>query len=182
MPRRKLRFVEGCFYHIYNHAASRQNLAEDDCDFNKIHELMTMYAHEYNLSVPAWCLMPNHFHWLVYQWGEYSTMHLPGTVFNVYSRWFNTKYGLRGTLLEGRFKVKPVTDIRYLKHLCLYIHSNPVKANLCPTPEDWLWSNLEQFASGDYPPIIEPLMPGPAVYIRQLHRYCKIPPDDSISE
>ena len=43
--------------------------------------------------------------------------------------------------MRAAFVTCVVDREEYLIHLCRYIHLNPVKANLVPQIEDWLYSN-----------------------------------------
>jgi putative transposase len=70
------------------------------------------------------------------QWGR-----LPQLVFNSYGKAYNKRYDHSGTLFEGRYKAKHVDSDCYLRHLCRYIHANPVKDGLVEHLEEWPYSN-----------------------------------------
>ncbi len=65
----------------------------------------------------------------------------PQRVFNSYSKAYNKRYDHSGTLFEGRYKAKHVDSDAYLRHLCCYIHANPVKDGLVEHIEEWPYSN-----------------------------------------
>lgn len=48
-------------------------------------------------------------------------------VFNAYSKAFNNSNDRSGTLFEDRYSAIAVTSDEYLRHLCRYIHANPVR-------------------------------------------------------
>jgi len=93
----------------------------------------------------AWCIMPNHVHVLiepriklskiVQSWKSYT------------GRWAVAHNAELGLGVPGKkFWMREYWDrfIRDEKHLhavVAYIHNNPVKAKLCPSPEDWPWSS-----------------------------------------
>ena len=89
--------------------------------------------------------MPNHYHFLVRQNGEEPAGKLPQIVFNRYSKAYNQRYNRSGTLFEGRYKAVHVDRHDYLIHLCRYIHANPVKAGLVNNPEEWPYSNYQEW-------------------------------------
>ena len=93
----------------------------------------------------AYCLMPNHYHFLVRQNGEHRAGLLPQRVFNSYTKAFNKRYGRSGTLFEGNYKVLAVEEESHLLHLCRYIHANPVKDGLVADPADWPYSNYREW-------------------------------------
>ena len=89
----------------------------------------------------AYCLEPNHYHFLTRQDGNEPAGNLPQFVFNSYTKAYNKMYQHSGTLFEGRFHAKPVQTSSHLLHLCRYIHGNPVKDSLVTDPADWPYSN-----------------------------------------
>jgi putative transposase len=102
---------------------------------------MKGYGREFELTIVAYCLMPNHYHLLICQNSEYRAGLLPQRVFNSYTKAYNIRYGHSGTLFEGPYKAVHVTQESHLRHLCRYIHANPVKDGLVNNLEDWPFSN-----------------------------------------
>jgi len=99
------------------------------------------YASAFDITVVAYCLMPNHYHFLLRQDDQIPAGRLPQRVFNSYTKAFNKRYDRTGTLFEGPYKAIHVDQDRYLLHLCRYIHANPVKHGLVPDLEQWPYSN-----------------------------------------
>lgn len=141
MTRRRVQFVRGTYYHIYNRGAHKRSLFWDDADYMRLLLLLKKYSPMLRTSVIAYCLMPNHYHWLVRQDGEAEARLLPQRVFNAYSHSFNQRWGHTGTLFEGPFHAIAVTDDEYLRQLCRYIHANPVRHAFVKEPDLWLYSN-----------------------------------------
>lgn len=141
MPRREVKFVQHGYYHIYNRGAGHHNLFLEEDNYLYVLRRTKKHIAEFDLTVIAYCLMPNHYHFLIRQDGETPTGELPKRVFGGYSRAVNKRYGWSGTLFEGRFKAKAVTADSYLRQLCRYIHANPVKDGMVRQLEDWPYSN-----------------------------------------
>lgn len=93
----------------------------------------------------AYCLMPNHYHFIIRQDGEHRASLLPQRVFNSYSKAYNKRYDHSGTLFEGPYRVKHVDNTTHLLHLCRYVHNNPVKDGLVSNPDDWPYSNYQEW-------------------------------------
>ncbi len=89
----------------------------------------------------AYCLLPNHYHWLIQQVGEGPAGLLPQRVFNSYSKAYNKRYEHGGTLFEGNYRAVAVETESYLLQLCRYIHANPVIHDLVDGVADWPYSN-----------------------------------------
>ena len=103
------------------------------------------YSVELSVAVVAYCLMPNHYHFLLRQDALDAAGLVAQRVFNSYVKMFNKRYDRTGTLFEGRFKAIHVDREGYLLHLCRYIHANPVKDGLVPRLEDWPYSNYHEW-------------------------------------
>lgn len=74
----------------------------------------------------AWCLMPNHYHFLVEQvvdGGITLFMRKLGTGYTIY---FNQKHERTGVLFQGKFKAVHILDENHFLSLPFYIHGNPL--------------------------------------------------------
>jgi len=137
----KTSWQPGHYYHIYNRGARQLTIFREETNYLFVLERMKKYLRQLNLSIIVYCLMPNHYHFLVQQLGEIKAGLLPQRIFNSYSKAYNKKYAHSGTLFERRYKAKHVNSDRYLRHLCRYIHANPVKDGLVQHLEEWPYSN-----------------------------------------
>lgn len=141
-PRKDLlTWQAGMYYHIYNRGVSKTTLFREAANYIFVLEKLQKYRKECQVSIIAYCLMPNHYHLLLRQDGDIPAGKVPQLVFNSYTKAYNAKYEHSGTLFEGRFRAKQAQSDSYLSHLCRYIHGNPVKDGLVDNPADWPWSN-----------------------------------------
>ncbi len=141
MPKPRPPFQPGRFYHIYNRGAHRVSIFREPDNYRFVLAKMKRYLAQLHLTAIVYCLMPNHYHYLLRQDGEQRAGLLPQRVFNSYSKAYNKRYDHSGTLFEGNYKIIPVEDEAYLLHLCRYIHANPVKDGMVSRLEDWPYSN-----------------------------------------
>ena len=74
----------------------------------------------------AYCLMPNHYHLLVYLKEKDGAVKLIQGVMTAYSMYFNKKYGRVGGLFQGVFLASRIDNEMYLWHISRYIHLNPL--------------------------------------------------------
>ena len=80
----------------------------------------------YRVEVISYCLMGNHFHFLLCTQKANLSRYMQRL--NVaYTRYFNVRYKRVGPLLQGRYKAILVGSDEYLQVLSRYIHLNPVK-------------------------------------------------------
>jgi REP element-mobilizing transposase RayT len=141
MPYRKVEFVQGHFYHIYNRGVGRQPIFREGENYLFLLRRVKQYASSLDVAVIAYCLMPNHYYFLLRQDGPQPAGWLPQRVFNSYTKAFNKRCGRTGTLLEGPYKAIHTDQESYLLHLCRYIHANPVRHGLVSDLAQWPFSN-----------------------------------------
>jgi len=110
MPKRTVSFFQGGIYHIYNRGAGRQSIFHEEHNYLYLLQLLETVMGECHVSVIAYCLLPNHYHWLLRQDGEVSVGKAIGRVFGSYSQAFNKAYKRTGTLFEGPFNAREVTS------------------------------------------------------------------------
>jgi REP element-mobilizing transposase RayT len=65
-----------------------------------------------------------------------------------YTRWFNKRHGLRGTLWEDRFHSVIVQSGLASRTMAAYIDLNPVRAGVCEDPADYRWSSYGEAVGG----------------------------------
>ncbi len=148
MSLRKVSFVEGEYYHIYNRGNSKQVIFHDNYDYfrflgllfscnqvdnfkidnlNKTKTLYDVKRSKQLVFIGAYCLMPNHFHILMHEAKEGGISKFMQKITTAYVMYYNKKYKRMGGLFEGKFKSQHATSDRYLKYLFSYIHLNPIK-------------------------------------------------------
>ena len=145
MPYRGEEFAAGQYYHVYNRAVQGGLLFFNPGNYEYCLRLVKRHCPEHGATVIAYCLMPNHYHFLLRQESEEPLSRLVNVLFNAYVQAVNRQQVRRGTLFEGRFRHVWVDREEYVTHLCRYIHLNPVKANLVAQPQDWPYSNYQEW-------------------------------------
>jgi putative transposase len=143
--------IENSYYHVYARGAARKEIFLDDEDYCVFLNLLKRYldsepavdvlGREYNnfyetVELLAFCLMPNHFHILLYQHKEKAITNLMRGLMSSYSRYFNKKYDRSGKLTESSYKSSRISNNEYLMHISRYIHLNPRQWR------NWGWSSL----------------------------------------
>jgi REP element-mobilizing transposase RayT len=128
MGKRKVRFEENCYYHIYNRGVEKRMLFLDVHDYYYFLRLNMKYCKGLHFSMITFTLMPNHYHFILRQdCGRVPVSKYMHKVALCYSGYFNRKYHRVGPLLQGRYQCKLITSLTYLIILSRYIHQNPYK-------------------------------------------------------
>ena len=139
---KKVEFLVGAYFHFYNRSLDGVLLFQEGDDYQYFIEKLKPKVSEYSASVFAYCLMPNHFHFLIRQNSEIPIYKIFNDVNNSYVKHYNFKYNRKGYLYQSELNHKHVKDNNHLIALCQYIHYNPVKAGLVKNPHDWRFSNF----------------------------------------
>lgn len=72
-------------------------------------------------------------------------------LFSRYAAWFNKKYERKGHLFGGPYRQAVCLDDAYLLAVSIYIHLNPVRANLEENPLQYRWSSAGLYCKQDAP-------------------------------
>ena len=144
MPRRKTAFVPGQFYHLYNRGVNRQPIFFERENYLYFLRLWRQKLATQTLYVLAYCLMPNHYHFLVQLRSDRLSDRM-GRLSLAYTKAINKRHKRCGPLFQGRFQAIHVDHDRYLLNLSRYIHLNPVKAGLVDTPQEWEFSSYKDY-------------------------------------
>ena len=134
-------FQAGNSFHIYNHAIGNENLFRDKSDYILLLQRLKKSLEKTKASIFAYCLMPDHFHFLIRQESEEPVYKLFNSLFSSYVQLVNRKYNRKGRMFQSPLQHIMVDSDQYLLYLCQYIHYNPVKAGLVNDAKDWLYSN-----------------------------------------
>lgn len=144
MPRKPRKKSNTGIYHVVFRGINRQQIFEDDEDYERFLFLLKQYRENSGYQLYAYCLMPNHIHLLIKEGTEDL-----GQVFRrigaSFVYWYNLKYDRTGHLFQDRYKSEAVEDDAYLLTVVRYIHRNPVKAGLCREPEEYRYSSLAEY-------------------------------------
>lgn len=145
-------FATNNYYHAYNRGVEKRNIFVGKRDYQQFLLTMDFYRktplpaklsdfkrglekikkieNQIDLvQIFAYCLMPNHFHFLLRQITDNGITHFLRKFTNSYTRYFNTKHDRIGPLFQGTFKAKLIENDQYLLQVSKYIHRNPLKLN-----------------------------------------------------
>jgi putative transposase len=126
MPTRQVFFVVNNYYHVYNRGSEKRSIFQDERDYNKFLHRVKETSNKYAIDILCYCLMPNHFHFLIKQNTDISITTFMNALQLGHAKYFNTRYSRVGPLFQGRFKAKLIESESYLLQLSAYIHKNPI--------------------------------------------------------
>jgi len=133
-------FVSDSYYHVYNRGVYHQDTFVNESDYStflslfkrhlSIHSTQDITRRTFphlrkEVELLAYCLMPNHFHLLIYNKKEAGLTDLMRSVMTAYSMHFNKAHKRKGVLFESSYKASLIKNEAYLWHISRYIHLNP---------------------------------------------------------
>ena len=139
----------GQYYHIHNRGNNRECIFIEERNYRYFLKLYAEHI-EPIADTFAYCLLPNHFHFLVYI-KDLSGLKKPSqhfsNLFNAYTKALNKAYDRTGALFQRPFGRIPVTSDAYFIHLVTYIHQNPQKHGLVADFCTWPYSSYHAHLS-----------------------------------
>lgn len=184
MPYRNEPIVAGQFYHVFNRTTEGRLLFCSDANYRHFLHRISKILPLHPLKIICYCLMPNHFHFLLKTLKDNTVSGFISLLLNGYVKALNVQTGVKGPLFPTRFKHVLVENDAQLIHLMRYIHLNPVKAGLVQDPADWPYSNYREFINAweDKPRgfgirfcSFHKSFPNPGVYDKASTKQTKIP-------
>ncbi|MEW5799773.1 MAG: transposase [Bacteroidota bacterium] len=133
------------YFHVYNRGVERKEIFFSERNYQYFVRRMTDSLNLTEIEIVAYCLMPNHFHLLLYQKEPERISKFMREVCDGYAKAINKERSRSGHLFEGKYKIKQIDSNEYLLHLSRYIHLNPVRAKLVLYPQDWEFSSCGEY-------------------------------------
>ena len=159
MPTPPLQYGET--YHIYNRGNNRENIFIEEKNYRYFLKFYAKYV-EQVADTFAYCLMQNHFHFLVRireeqdiqdcqsskDWQSYlSPSQAFSNLFSTYTKAINKAYQRTGSLFQKPFQRLLVTSDEHLFQFVTYIHRNPVKHGFIQDFREWPYSSYSTICS-----------------------------------
>ena len=136
--------VGNSLYHVINRANARLKIFFKEEDYRLFESVLVEGIEKYDVRLLAYCLMPNHFHLVLYpkQDGDVQKFMQWITLTHT-QRWHvqNKTIG-SGHLYQGRYKSFLIERDKHLLSVIRYVERNPLRAKLVKRVESWEFSSL----------------------------------------
>ena len=147
MPRMARLVVPGYPHHVTQRGSRRQRTFFRESDYRSYLKLLSKAKESADAEIWAYCLMPNHVHFVVVPNKKDSLATLFSNAHRRYTRKINKRNRWQGHLWQERFH-SSVLDEQHLIAAVRYVELNPVRAKLCERAEEWQWSSAVAHATG----------------------------------
>lgn len=154
MPRQARKKSESGIYHIMLRGINKQQIFEDEEDFQKFIQVLKECKAVSEYKLFAYCLMGNHIHMLIKPEKEPLELVFK-RIGSRYVYWYNWKYRRTGHLFQDRYKSEPINDDSYFLTVLRYIHQNPFKAGLCKNMSEYIYSSYHEYVKEKHSNLID---------------------------
>ncbi len=180
MPQREVPILPGEIYHVFNKTIDHRRIYTDDqcclhfldlvkyyrstkaiVSHSKLKEIDSVvrnellkkinYSRFFKVNILSYCLMPTHFHFLLYERKQKGIERFIGDIINAITRYYNLKNDRTGPIFHSRFRAVHIKSSEQLLHVSRYIHLNPYSASIVQTfseLKEYRWSSYYELING----------------------------------
>lgn len=160
---RKITFLNQNHYHVFNRGVDKREIFLEARDYSRFLRMTQDFSKSRYITdkkgelikIVGYCLMPNHFHFILRQEQEEGISKFMQRLGTGYTLYFNKKNERAGVLMSGVFKAKAIENDVYLLQVLKYIHWNPGELfRVCGEPDqsnllrdivDYRWSSMSSY-------------------------------------
>lgn len=148
MPRPLRTAPGGLVYHVLNRANGKRRIFEYDRDYQAFERVLAEVQERVPMRVLAWCLMPNHWHLLLWPLHDGDLSRFMRLVTLTHTQRRHAYCGSAGTghVYQGRFKSFVVHNDAHFLTVARYVEANALRGNLVRRAEEWRWGSLWRVA------------------------------------
>ncbi|MCU0879586.1 MAG: transposase [Pirellulaceae bacterium] len=151
MPRPHRATPAGYCYHVLNRGNARQRVFRKDADYAAFVNLFDEAQVRCPMRILAYCLMPNHFHVVLWPREDGDVSRWMQWVQTTHVRRYHELHRTSGHVWQGRFKAFPIQQDEHLLAVLRYVERNPLRAGLVRGVNDWPWNSLRLHDDEDWP-------------------------------
>jgi len=164
---RPVPFETNAYYHVFNRGVDKRNVfpakshfvrflkairnildtgsATNRSPHNQSLALNSTESYQPPIAIICYCLMPNHYHFLLYQKSENAISEFMHKLDTSYTKFFDLNHKRTGRVFEYTFKAKRIESDEQLLHVSRYIHLNPLIAGITSTLSTYRWSSYPDY-------------------------------------
>ncbi len=141
---------EGAIYHICARGVAREKIFACDDDKAAFLKIMGKVFDRFHWLCYAYCLMDNHYH-LVIETREANLSKGMRQLNGLWAQMFNGRNNSAGHVFQSRFFSHVIERESYLLETLRYVALNPVRAQICKSPQEYKFSSYRQTTGLDQP-------------------------------
>lgn len=129
-------------YHGLNRGNGQARVFPARRDYEDFETLMEKACEHLAMRVLAYCLMPTHFHLVLWPHGDGDMGKWMQRLLTSHVRRHHGRHDSSGHIWQGRFKAFPIQMDSHLLTVLRYVERNPLNSGLVLKAEQWEWSSL----------------------------------------
>jgi putative transposase len=176
VPKRNILLVKNEIYHVFNRGIAKMPIFSSKHNYHRFIELIDYYRfantptslssfkklkheqkqeifqylqkeNDIHVEILAFCLMNNHYHFLVKQISPNGIAIWMSNIQNGYAKYYNAKQERTGPLFQPLFKAVRIESDEQLLHVSRYIHLNPSTGYVVSIDDlpNYPWSSLRSY-------------------------------------
>jgi putative transposase len=146
MPRPPRLYPDFVPQHVYNRGNRRARIFQSSQDYIDLLGALRRAGSHTGVRLHAFCLMPNHWHLVLWPDSGASISAYVQIAMNTHIRKLQARHGTSGTghVYQGRHKNVAILTERHFCTAVRYVEANALAAALVQRAEEWPWSSLSQ--------------------------------------
>ena len=156
---------------MINRGNARARVFHDETDYRGFVKLLSAANERLPMRLLAYCLMPNHFHLVLWPLHDGDLGRWMQWLLTSHVRRHHCRHGTEGHVWQGRYKGFPIEPGDHLMTVLRYVERNALRANLVARAEDWPWCSLALLSSAARGEILHPgPMPRPEDWYERVNQ------------
>ncbi len=127
MPRIPRASVGGICYHVLNRGNAGSEVFHEARDYAELLDLLREGTEDRKMRLLAYCLLPNHFHLVLWPRKDGDLSHWMQWISTSHVRRYHRQYQSSGHIWEGRFRAFPIQANEHLLTVLRYVEQNPLR-------------------------------------------------------
>lgn len=145
MPRLARKNLESPYCHVIVQGINREYIFKDNNMKDAYKNILKKNLEETNVEILAYCIMDNHVHLLMYSDKPENMTKLMHKTNTSFAKLYNKVNNRVGYVYRGRYYVQQIKTEEQLYNCMVYIHRNPIKANIVLKMKDYKYSSYREF-------------------------------------
>lgn len=154
MPRQARIIISNLPHHILNRSNNKEIIFSEEEDYKFFLRQVKKYKEKFEVKIYHYCIMPNHYHFLLEPPSPESLAKFMHALMLVYAQYIKRKDGRIGHIWQERYKSSVIEKEDYLIQCAYYIEDNPRRAGIVKDLKDWFWSSYQFYAFGKLDSIV----------------------------
>jgi len=160
MRRERITYT-GAYHHVMNRGYDGNDIFAGNRHKSHFLDYLEGSAKTMKIRIFAYCIMDNHYH-LVLENSSGRMSDFLKLLNGQYGMYYRKMEGGKGYVFQSRFKSTIIEDDGYLIKSIEYLLQNPVRAGMVFRAENYTWSSIKYYFSGQETEIVD------AEYVNQL--------------